>query len=331
MSELISVVIPVYNSANFIDRCLSSVLCQTYTNLEIILVDDGSKDDSLKLCEEYAKKDSRVKVLHKENGGSSTARNMGIRATNGSFIGFIDSDDYIEPDMYESLMKVYEKHPDAVMAQMQSVNVSDGGERVSGPFKDSGEIVFLSTHEMLRQLLTHVGDSSFCTKLIRADYMKKFEFPEGRLNEDFRLLIEMLPGINGVYSYEKIGYNIVLRDGSNSRNVFKPLFYNSLIENSDFAYEMCMRDYPDLSVEAKRFWLFQRLDFLLHIPVGEMKKNEVCRSILKDLKENREEIKTNPIFSKKERRNLKILATVPYLGKRTHAVIMFFKRLLGKA
>ena len=78
MSELISVVIPVYNSANFIDRCLSSVLCQTYTNLEIILVDDGSKDDSLKLCEEYAKKDSRVKVLHKENGGSSTARNMGM-------------------------------------------------------------------------------------------------------------------------------------------------------------------------------------------------------------------------------------------------------------
>lgn len=330
MSELISVIIPVYNSEKFIDRCMESILNQTYGNLEIILVDDGSKDDSLKCCNDYADRDSRVKVFHKENGGSSSARNLGVRNATGKYIGFVDSDDYIEPDMYESLASVFDNNTDAVIAQMQSVNRTDEGELVSGPFKDSGEVVFLSSHEMYRQLLTHVGDSSFCTKLIKADFMKDHLFPEGKMNEDFRLLFEMLTEVTGVYSFEKIGYNIMLREGSNTRNVFKPLFYNSLIENSDFARDYTLENMPDLHTEAQRFWLFQRLDYMLHIPVKKMKTPE-CRKVLRELKDNRKEIKENPLFSPKERRNLKILSRVPHMAKRAHGVIMFFKRLLKKA
>ena len=110
---LISVIIPVYNAAEYLERSIGSVRNQTYKNLEIITVDDGSKDDSLKLLESFASADSRIKVIRKENGGSSTARNAGLREATGEYIGFIDADDYIEPDMYMNLLTALEGDFDA--------------------------------------------------------------------------------------------------------------------------------------------------------------------------------------------------------------------------
>ncbi len=103
MSDLISVIIPIYNVEQYLRQCLDSVINQTYKNLEIILVDDGSTDNSGKICDEYALKDARIKVIHKENGGVSSARNAGLDIAKGDYIGFVDSDDYIEKDMYEYL------------------------------------------------------------------------------------------------------------------------------------------------------------------------------------------------------------------------------------
>ena len=102
ISDLISIIIPVYNVAVYLPRCLDSILAQTYKNLEIILVDDGSKDNSGKVCDEYALKDSRIKVIHQKNQGVSVARNAGLRIAKGDYIGFVDSDDYIETNMYEN-------------------------------------------------------------------------------------------------------------------------------------------------------------------------------------------------------------------------------------
>ena len=103
MNELISVIVPIYNVEKYLERCLDSIIKQTYKNLDIILVDDGSIDNSTKICDEYVKKDSRIKVIHKENGGLSDARNVGIDNSDGKYICFIDSDDYIELDMIENL------------------------------------------------------------------------------------------------------------------------------------------------------------------------------------------------------------------------------------
>ena len=103
MKDLITIIIPVYNVEQYLNRCVDSIINQTYNNLEIILVDDGSTDNSGKICDEYALKDKRIKVIHKENAGVSLARNAGIDVAKGEYIGFIDSDDYIEPDMYEYL------------------------------------------------------------------------------------------------------------------------------------------------------------------------------------------------------------------------------------
>lgn len=100
----LSVIVPVYNAQQFLSKCIDSVLCQNEHDLELILVDDGSRDDSGKICDEYAKTDCRVKVIHQENAGVSAARNQGIAAAAGEYIGFVDSDDWIEPNMFERLL-----------------------------------------------------------------------------------------------------------------------------------------------------------------------------------------------------------------------------------
>lgn len=332
MQELISVVVPIYNVEKYLERSVGSLLGQTYRNLEIILVNDGSTDRSGAMCDEFAAKDNRIKVIHKQNGGSSSARNLGIEAATGDYIGFCDSDDYTESDMYENLLSVMKQHEDAVIAQAMSSNYTDEGVLVKGPYKDSGKVNFLTKQEMFRLLMLHVGDSSFCTKLIKAEYMKQFRFEEGRLNEDFELVIRMLGGISGVYSLEKNGYNIVLRGGSNSRSKFGEVFYNSLIENSNRAFSLMEKEYPELREEGIRFWYFQRLDYMLHIPVSYMKKsNTICWDIIRDLKKGRKQIKSNAFLTKKEKRNLLILSYAPRMSKRFHNIIMVFKRALGKA
>ena len=97
-SEKISIIIPVYNMEKYLDRCIRSVVNQTYRNLEIILVDDGSEDFSAGICDQWSKKDNRIRVIHKSNGGLSDARNAGLGIASGSYIGFVDSDDFIHPD-----------------------------------------------------------------------------------------------------------------------------------------------------------------------------------------------------------------------------------------
>ena len=110
MGPLISIIVPVYKVEKYLVRCIKSIQNQTYTNIEIILVDDGSPDRCGIICDEIAREDSRIKVLHKENGGLSDARNKGIAIAQGEYVGFVDSDDYIEPDMYEHLLGVIEKY-----------------------------------------------------------------------------------------------------------------------------------------------------------------------------------------------------------------------------
>lgn len=104
--DLISVIIPVYNVEMYLEQCLDSVLSQTYHNLEVILVDDGSADTSGTICDQYKEKDARVKVIHKKNGGLSSARNAGLELAKGDWIGFVDSDDYLAPEMYEALLAI---------------------------------------------------------------------------------------------------------------------------------------------------------------------------------------------------------------------------------
>lgn len=138
---IISIIIPVYNSEKYLSKCIDSVLAQTFTDYELILVDDGSTDRSAVICDDYAIKDARIKVIHKENGGVSTARNIGLINASGDYIGFIDSDDYVEPNMYTVLFELIQKHECDI--SICGFKVIDEDKYKIERIQNSGQIEFL--------------------------------------------------------------------------------------------------------------------------------------------------------------------------------------------
>ena len=119
----ISVIVPVYKVEKYLDRCVKSIIGQTYPDFELILVDDGSPDKCPQMCDEWAKKDKRIRVLHKENGGLSSARNAGLRVARGEYVHFIDSDDWIELDLYENILNLFKIYTSAQIVQFGSIEV----------------------------------------------------------------------------------------------------------------------------------------------------------------------------------------------------------------
>lgn len=325
MDELISVIVPVYNVEKYLEKTITHIINQTYRNLEIILVDDGSKDKSGEICDRFAKEDSRIKVFHKENGGSSTARNVGIENATGAYIGFLDADDYADEHMYEILYKAA-KENDATIVQSMSQDFDEEGNLVKGPLYNTGKTVFIPSEENFRLLMLHLGDSSFCTKLIKADFCKRFRFPEHKLNEDFLLVLKMIQEVDGIYSVQIPLYNILIHSGSNQRSGFKPELYNAIIDNSDYAVSLADNKFTSCKVEAERFFLVQRLMFLLHIPVETVRTNSYYPKVINEVRAKKKAIKSNPFLEKKERRNLTILSICPVFSKRIHKLIMKLKK-----
>lgn len=179
---LISVIIPIYNVERYLFRCVDSVISQTYTNLEIILVDDGSTDNSCSICDKYTTIDNRVKVIHKENGGLSDARNAGLKIAKGKYVTFIDSDDWIHPNYIEILFKdIIEKHSD--IAIIENVVTQSDAPTIISTF---GSSVEMSSHEALARLFTKEENSFVVTwgKLYKKNLFNDVTFPKGRFHED---------------------------------------------------------------------------------------------------------------------------------------------------
>lgn len=184
--ELISIVVPIYNVEEYLEKCIDSILNQTYDNLEVILVDDGGKDRCPAICDAYAVKDARIKVIHKPNGGLSDARNAGVSVAKGAYIGFVDSDDFIKPDMYEKLYsRIKETGADIAVCNFQRVNI-DGEPIVEGNQSMSiYDEVFTS-----KQAIEHLCGMNYeywvtaWNRLYKARIAKAVVFPKGKIHED---------------------------------------------------------------------------------------------------------------------------------------------------
>lgn len=274
---MISVIVPVYNIIEYLPRCVESIKKQTYKTLEILLVDDGSTDGTGELCDRLGETDKRIKVIHKENGGSSSARNVGIKAAKGDYLGFVDSDDYIAPEMYEALLREIE-HSHMPIAQAARKEIAETGEELPPICIPPKTAAICLSSDFMKELLLHKGDCSFCTKLIDRKLFEGHLFPEGVLNEDFYLLVQMLVEIEGIASIPPQMYYVFYRKGSNTRKVSKEEFsrvYGDCVENADMADRLVEEHYPQLKEAAMRFGLFQRIEYLLHIPISQMDKGNV--------------------------------------------------------
>lgn len=284
---LISIIVPVYNIMEYLPRCVKSLQTQTYPNIEIILVDDGSTDGTGALCDELAGRDMRIKVFHKENGGSSSARNLGIARASGEYLGFVDSDDFVEADMYELLYQAIEQFQ-VNAAQIGRDELDMEGKRLPDICIPPKKTECVEAETFLRELLMHRGDCSFCTKLVKRELFAEKQFPAGVLNEDFHLLVQLLPQIGRIASLPKQAYHVFCRMGSNTRKEtgFSRVFVDN-IDNADMVYEMVKKDYPHLLPIALRFGIFQRLDYMLHVPVSKMTRDNVrYRQVVVYLRKN---------------------------------------------
>ncbi len=208
---LISIIIPVYNVEKYIDRCLDSILNQSYKNLEIILIDDGSPDNCGKICDKYAIKDKRIKVIHKTNGGLSDARNKGIEVATGQYIGFVDSDDWIHKDMYKNLYNSITTYK-ADISCCKIIRVSDNN--VSIPKKyDSSISVYTKDNYMKKFFKIKTQECVYyaTNKLYRKNILANNQYPVGLTAEDvlgtYKALIKCQKIVEINYPYYYYYYN----------------------------------------------------------------------------------------------------------------------------
>lgn len=183
---LISVIVPVYNVERYLIGCVDSIIAQSYKNLEVILVDDGSTDNSGIICDSYLSKDERIKVIHQDNKGLSAARNSGIDISKGEYIGFVDSDDYIHPEMYSRLMKDIIDH-DVLLSFCQFNRFKDGG--MIEEFSLSNNTSLYSPHDVIFESLVGERWWEAWTKLFHRSLFSSLRFPEGRTNEDYAIMM----------------------------------------------------------------------------------------------------------------------------------------------
>ncbi len=248
---LISIIVPVYNAQKYLSECIRSIVNQTYTNLEIILVNDGSKDNSLQICREFAKQDSRIVVLDKENGGQATARNMALDIARGAYIGFVDSDDTVELDMYDTLMKALLAHG-ADISMCGRYNVYPNGEQKE-VFVFNEEQIW-TNKEAVRRFLTWDGiDGAGWDKLISRDLFEGVRFPAGLICEDLPVVYELIKKAEKVVHIGAPKYYYYQIVGSTSHGVFSPKTRGLIVYPKEI-YLDAVSCWPDLKEEAEYYY-----------------------------------------------------------------------------
>lgn len=260
MDPLISVIVPVYRVEAFLPRCLDSVRNQTYRNLEILLVDDGSPDNCGKICDEYAQIDPRIRVIHKENGGLSSARNAGLDAARGALIGFVDSDDWIAPEMYEKLLSALEKW-NAQLACCGRYDVREKtGQQKIGLCPKTDEC--LSGVAFAGRIFRYDGcDSSACDKLYRRELLENMRYPEGRVCEDMPVIYRIALKAERVALCPEPLYYYYHRQGSITQavEITDKTFHYS--QNTAEIYPYIQKNYPEIAESAR----YLRVHSLAHI------------------------------------------------------------------
>lgn len=251
MDSLISIIVPIYKVEKYLDKCVDSIVNQTYQNLEIILVDDGSPDNCPRMCDDWAKKDSRIKVVHKPNGGLSDARNAGMKIATGEYVAFIDSDDWLDLNMVETLFnEAVASDSDIVACGIRMVWEDDTPDKILTQM--CGRKVFYSNKEAMCNLIQEMCIlQTVWNKIYRRKTIDKILFPIGKINEDEFWTWKAIANSDKVVYIDTPLYNYLQRNGSIMRNgKFNPLYViEAKVERKDYIktnipdlYDLCCVD-----------------------------------------------------------------------------------------
>ena len=259
---LLTVIVPVYNVELYLDRCVQSIIQQTYKNLEIILVDDGSTDGSSEMCDQWAQKDSRIQVIHKKNGGLSSARNAGLDISEGEFLSFIDSDDFIELDMYQTMMDALQNSGKDIACCGRIVDL--WGKRKKKEYTRSEPKVYSREEAMKEVLCLRDIDVSAWDKIYRKELFEGIRYPEGKISEDAVIIFQLLEKTNGVIHVGRDFYHYIYRQGSISKATYSHAKYD--------AYENC--------IQITEFFEQKHPDLLSHVKIYNTR---ICAGLLEGM------------------------------------------------
>lgn len=270
--EKVSIIIPVYKVEEYLPETIESVLGQTYKNIEIILVDDGSPDNCPQLCDNYARGDVRFVVVHKENGGLSSARNTGVKVATGKYIMFLDSDDLYDPTMVEILVKL-KQTTDASLVACEFQRFADGTHdyRVIEALHHPESQYSLEGIAYYKKLISRQIDCSVCNKLFDKSMLEGHLFREGRNNEDYLFLFELHPYIKTVAYTNQCYYRYRIRENSITRSSLNPHTFD-VLDNIIEIEERIINDSLDLKNEIREYKNLICMQLLVFIYKNSLKK-----------------------------------------------------------
>lgn len=319
MDAKITVVVPVYNVADYLPKCIESIRNQTYGNLEILLVNDGSTDHSGDICEKYAALDSRITVIHKANGGLSDARNTGIDAASGDYIAFVDSDDWIDEDMYEVLYGLITEHG-ADLAACRLKEISKSGildESTDHLMVGSGAeaLVFLVTKENNNMF----GHNAF-NKLIKQELIQHLRFPVGKLVEDLYFMPTLIYASERCVYKDVAKYNYLTdRQGSimNTRVTEKMVFdeLNAYQELEHFFERKGIHGY---SADIRAIFIGRLLNFHYQVKYSTLENKANLLATLEDLFHQNLDDSLTPSMNSKRKFQINLFGLSPDIYDRVH-------------
>lgn len=278
--SLVSIIVPIYNAEKYLDSCIQSVLRQTYTNWELILIDDGSTDKSGRIAEEYGFADERITVFHQKNLGVSLARNQGIDEATGNYVVFLDADDELIEDCLAKTVNIAEETNADVVAGRSCENQE--------LFQD--RIIWTGAEALENSLKDHLFTYSACAKLIRREFIGKTRFtPDIRINEDSYFVFQLLCKQNVFVLTNDVIYFYRANSESSSRTVFSEKYFD-ILKVSDLKYKKIEEQFPQMHDLAKNMLLKARMNVLRILAVRTRDEyRDVEKKLLEYILDNKED------------------------------------------
>lgn len=284
---LVSVIVPIYNQEQYLEKCVKSILNQTYENLQIILVNDGSSDRSLELCLHFAEEDKRCNIVNKENEGLSSARNAGLDVATGDYVTFVDSDDYLEPEALKQMVfGAMEQLVDIVCMNWYSVSYDYTKKDKSNFIKKEFIGTAITGKDYLKGVCKREFSDSVWAKLFKKEMIKNYKFSLGKLNEDFLFLSEMLMKQQIKVGFiEYYGYCYYVRKGSISRSGFGKSSIDA-VNNVRDMQKLAAIEVPELEKYYGAYALYQARTALILMSREDCEKykdiEKVCIGVMKE-------------------------------------------------
>lgn len=327
MNPLFSVIIPVYGVEKYLDRCVQSVVNQTYKNLEIILVDDGSPDNCPKMCDEWSSRDARIRTVHRENGGLSCARNTGLSIASGDYITFIDSDDWIAPDTYEYCLSLLDRYIESDVVQFGLIHAYSNSQKV---LDRKEKVIIVEDKEILNHYMTtttKTGSYSVCRCLFKASIVKQYRFREGKINEDIDYKYKVLRDCKKMIVSNQVKYFYWQEGNSTSSGKLKARDFQ-LYEAAEELYQLTKNEtYGNIAFLGRVKKARTPFSLLCRIAmwgIGDpaLDEKEVTKKLVKEHRQNLPVLLKAPLPI--SRKALSILFAISYSW--TKSMILFAKR-----